>query len=177
MTRDELKEKIKILVKQVYQPKPIDIDSDKPISLETEKFPILLQFPSLKKVLVDLLTKQFEIFISDIQWVAPKPTTFRIVLGNGENFMLIWMQRSWVANVEGKRYYLLNLNEEENAISAIARILSYGSTQIEDPAAPADTSVDTGGGDFPGGEGGGGETETGDEETQTDITATDTEEV
>lgn len=175
MTKSELRDKIKRLVKQVYKTKSVDLDSGKDISIETEKFPLLLQFPDLKKVLVDLLTDQFEIFVTDIQWVAPKPTTFRIVLGNSENFLLAWMQRSWVATIEGKRYYLLNLNEEENAIASIARILSYGNQEIEDPAEPSDTAVSTGGGDFPGGEGGGAETG-GEEEVEVDVT-TDTEEV
>jgi len=158
MTSSELREKIKVLVKQVYQPKSVDIDSGKEVSIQTEKFPLLLQLPALKKVLVDLLTDKFEIFVTDIQWVAPKPSTFRIILANGEDFMLIWMQRSWVAKVEGKRYYLLNLNEEENATEAISRILSYGMTNApENPAEPSDTAVETGGGEFPGGEGGGGE--------------------
>ena len=158
MTKSELRDRIKGLVQQVYQPKPIDIDSGKEVSIETEKFPLLLQLPALKKVLVDLLTDKFEIFVTDIQWVAPKPSTFRIILANGEDFMLIWMQRSWVAKVEGKRYYLLNLNEEENATEAISRILSYGMTNApENPAEPSDTAVETGGGEFPGGEGGGGE--------------------
>jgi len=156
MTSNELREKIKVLVKQVYQPKSVDIDSGKEVSIETEKFPLLLQLPQLKKVLVDLLTDKFEIFVTDIQWVAPKPSTFRIMLANGESFMLVWMQRSWVAKVEGKRYYLLNLNEEENATEAISRILSYGATALSgEPAEPVDTAVDTGGGDFPGGESGG----------------------
>jgi hypothetical protein len=159
MTKSELKDKIKGLVSQVYKPGSfVDLDGgNSTIDLEIEKFPMLLKFPELKRILIDLLTDQYEIFITDIQWVAPKPTTFRIVLGNGENFMLIWMKRSWIATVEGKRYYLLNLNEEENAVSAIARLLSYGSNTIEDPAESADTSVDTGGGDFPGGDEGGAE--------------------
>ena len=175
MTKSEFRDKIKVLVKQVYKSKPIDLDSDKPISIETEKFPVLLKFPELKKVLVDLLTNQFEVFVTDIQWVAPKPTTFRIMLGNGENFMLVWMKRSWIATIEGKRYYLLNLNEEENAVSAIARVLSYGNTKIEDPAEAADTAVDTGGGDFPGTETGGSEEAGGDEggAEEVDVTVDD----
>ena len=36
------------------------------------------------------------------------------------------MQRSWVAQVEGKKYYLLNLPEEENCVQHIARVLRYG---------------------------------------------------
>lgn len=176
MTKAEFRDKIQTLVKQVYKSKTVDLDSDKTISIDTEKFPVLLKFPQLKDVLVDLLTDQFETFVTDIQWVAPKPTTFRVVLGNGENFMLVWMKRSWVANIEGKRYYLLNLNEEENAISAIARVLSYGNNTIEDPADAADTAVDTGGGDFPGGETGGGEEAGGDEVEAAGVEVTDTEE-
>lgn len=178
MTASELKDKIKGLVKQVYKTKSVDIDSGKEVSIETEKFPILLQLPDLKKVLVDLLTDKFEIFVTDIQWVAPKPSTFRIMLANGENFMLVWMQRSWVAKVEGKRYYLLNLNEEENATEAIARILSYGMTQSpEEPAEPADTAVDTGGGEFPGTETGGSEVGGGEEiEVTASAEETETEE-
>jgi hypothetical protein len=64
--------------------------------------------------------------MTGIEWVAPRPTTFRIILGNDENFMLIYTERSWIAQVEGKKYYLLNLGEEEQAAQAISRILAYG---------------------------------------------------
>lgn len=134
MTANELREKIKGLVKQVYKSTPtVDLDSSAAvdISLEAEKFPVLLKFPELKRVLVDLLTDQYEVFVKDIQWVAPKPTTFRIVLANDETFNLIWAVRSWICIVEGKRYYLLNLNEEERATESIARILAYGNGQAE----------------------------------------------
>ena len=85
MTKDELKEKIKVLVQQVYKPKTLQAQDT--ISLDAPKFPVLEKFPELKEVIVNLLTNQYEIFISDIQWVAPKPTTFRVVLGNSETFM------------------------------------------------------------------------------------------
>jgi hypothetical protein len=124
MTKDELKEKIKVIVKQAY--KPDNLQAQDTISLDAEKFPVLSKFPDLKQILVDLLTDQYEIFVIDIQWVAPKPTTFRIVLGNGETFMLTYSPRSWIAQIEGKKYYLLNLNEEESATEAIARMLAYG---------------------------------------------------
>ena len=124
MTKDELKEKIKVIVKQAY--KPDNLQAQDKISLDAEKFPVLSKFPDLKQILVDLLTDQYEIFVIDIQWVAPKPTTFRIVLGNGETFMLTYSPRSWIAQIEGKKYYLLNLNEEESATEAIARMLAYG---------------------------------------------------
>ena len=139
MTKDELKEKIKILVQQVY--KPDTLQAQDKISLDAPKFPVLEKFPTLKQVIVDLLTDQYEIFVSDIQWVAPKPTTFRVILGNGEPFMLTYTPRSWIAQVEGKKYYLLNLSEEESATEAIARVLAYGQateTPAEGEAAPVE---------------------------------------
>ena len=81
--------------------------------------------------------------MTNIEWVAPRPTTFRIVLGNNENFLLTYTERSWIAQIEGKNYYLLNLGEEEQATQAIARMLAYGAAteapaedaNIEEPAA------------------------------------------
>jgi hypothetical protein len=155
MTKDELKEKIKVLVQQVYKPKTLTAQDT--ISLDAPKFPVLQKFPELKDIIVNLLTDQYEIFVTDIQWVAPKPTTFRIVLGNGETFMLTYSPRSWVAQIEGKKYYLLNLSEEEAATEAIARILAYGiaeektepgaegetaETPTEEPTAEEDTTAE-----------------------------------
>lgn len=142
MTKDELKEKIKVLVKQVY--KPDTLQAQDTISLDAPKFPVLEKFPELKEIIVNLLTNQYEIFVSDIQWVAPKPTTFRIVLGNGETFMLTYSPRSWVAQIEGKKYYLLNLSEEESATEAIARILSYGQNTEKTTETGAETATETG---------------------------------
>jgi hypothetical protein len=126
MTKNELRDKIKAIALQNLRPKSIDLDKGNDVSLDALKFPVLGKFPELKKVVVDLLTQQYEIFLTDIQWVAPRPTTFRLVLGNGETFNLVYTERSWIAKVEGKKYYLLNLSEEEAAAESIARILSYG---------------------------------------------------
>jgi hypothetical protein len=64
--------------------------------------------------------------LSTIDWVSPKPTTFRINLKNDQNFYLIYGTRSWIAQIEGKKYYLKNLDEEEKATKAISEILRYG---------------------------------------------------
>jgi hypothetical protein len=132
MTKSELRDKIKTLAKQALIPKSVDLDKGNDVSLDALKFPVLGKFPDLKKVIVSLLTNQYEIFMTDIQWVAPRPTTFRIVLGNGENFYLMYTERSWIAKVEGKKYYLLNLSEEESAAESISRILSYGMNKEEE---------------------------------------------
>ena len=51
------------------------------------------------------------------------------------------MGRSWIAQVEGKKYYLLNLPEEERAVEAIARILRYGSPESDEPTAGVDAGA------------------------------------
>jgi hypothetical protein len=50
-----------------------------------------------------------------------------------------------MAEVEGKRYYLLNLGEEDQAVGSIARLLRYGK------AVNPDNEADTGGGSTGGG--------------------------
>lgn len=119
MDPQELKNKIKVLVKQVYSNRIITPE-------EAVQYDELTKFPELKAVLVDLLTPEYDSFLSSIDWVAPRPTTFRINLKNDQDFYLIYGKRSWIAQVEGKKYYLLNLPEEERAAEAIARILRYG---------------------------------------------------
>ena len=119
MTASELKEKIKVLAKQVYKERTKGDDA-------AVAYDELVKFPELKAVIIDLLTVDFDKFLESVDWVAPRPSTFRINLLNGENFVLIFDPRSWIAQVSGKKYYLLNLDEEEMAAKAVARILSYG---------------------------------------------------
>ena len=106
------------------------------MSLDSARFPVLVKFPTLKDTITKLLTKQYELFVKDIEWVAPRPTTFRIILANDQPFYLIYTDRSWIGKVEGKKYYLLNLSEEENCIEAIARILSYGAKSTPEKEEP-----------------------------------------
>tara|TARA_R110000782_G_scaffold45818_2_gene101658 strand:+ start:453 stop:905 length:453 start_codon:yes stop_codon:yes gene_type:complete len=119
MTREALQSKLKILIKQVYSNRTITPE-------EAIQYDELTKFPELKAVIVDLLTPEYDNFISSIDWVAPRPTTFRINLKNDQLFYLIYGKRSFIAQVEGKKYYLLNLPEEQHAAEAIARILRYG---------------------------------------------------
>ena len=140
MTKDELKDKIKNIVKKIYsnstEPTEVDLDSPSIVSLDNERFPVLSKFPTLKETIIKLLTDQYDLFLKDIEWVAPRPTTFRIVLANDQVFYLIYTDRTWIAKVEGKKYYLLNLSEEQNCIEAIARILSYGAKPTSEKTEP-----------------------------------------
>jgi hypothetical protein len=150
MTKQELRDKIKVLVKTVYR----DRVSIEQAAVEYDE---LTKFPELKDVIVSLLGPQFDLFVASIDWVAPKPTTFRINLKNNENFYLVYTPRTFIAEIEGKKYYLLNLNEHENAENAIARILRYGAPNIEGEVDAAEFDTGSSGGDFP-------------EETSTDVT-------
>ncbi len=119
MTKAELRDKIKSLIPAVY-------DAQLKVEDIAVEYDELTKFPELKKVIVNLLTTEFDNFLSSLDWIAPRPTTFRVNLKNGQFFLLIYGKRSWIAQVEGKKYYLLNLPEEERAAEAIARILRYG---------------------------------------------------
>jgi hypothetical protein len=119
MTASELRDRIKLLAKQVYKDKAKTDDA----ALAYDE---LVKFPVLKAVIVNLMTTDFDKFLESVDWVAPRPSTFRVNLLNGENFVLFYDPRSWIAQVEGKKYYLLNLDEEEMASKAVSRILTYG---------------------------------------------------
>jgi hypothetical protein len=119
MTKTDLRNLIRSIAQPILKTPP----STEIPNVEYEE---LEKFPELKKTIIDLLTQDYARFLDGIDWVAPRPTTFRINLLNGQNFYLIYGKRSWIAQVEGKKYYLLNLNEEESACQAIARILRFG---------------------------------------------------
>ena len=148
MTAAELREKIKILVKQVYS----DVVKSDEAALA---YPEIQKFPALKEIIINLLTNEFDSFVESVDWVAPRPTTFRINLLNGENFLLMYTIKSWIATVLGKKYYLLNLDEEERCALAINRLLRVGPESGADVEGGADAEA--------GAEGDTGETEAEDE--------------
>jgi hypothetical protein len=154
-SKKELVDKIQAIAKRVYAAKTagetsIEAQEDTfgitpdDVNFEEELFPVLAKFPKLKEVIMDLLTDQYGDFISDIWWVAPRPTTFKIMLANDQYFYLIYTERSWIAQVEGKKFYLASLNEEQRAAAAIARILRYGGGAEPDKDTPVG-EVPTGG--------------------------------
>ena len=105
----------------------IQTQAEKIVSFEDDpKEYILQKYPSLKETLIDLMTESFDEYITGIYVMAPKPTTFKVLLHNGQHFFLIYAKDSYIAKIAGKKYYLLNLDEEEMAAKAISRILAYG---------------------------------------------------
>ena len=145
MTKAELRQKIKTLAVQVMAKKAKTDDA----ALAYDE---LVKFPALKDIIVDLMTDQFDSFLESVDWVAPRPTTFRINLLNGQNFLLMFTDKSWIGQVQGKKYYLLNLDEEERCALAINRLLRVGpasgaemegeATDTEDAAPEVEDEVD-----------------------------------
>ena len=142
MTKADLREKIKVLAVDI-------LDKKTKVDDAALAYPEIQKFPPLKDIIVNLLTDEFDSFIESVDWVAPRPTTFRINLLNGENFLLMYTIKSWIGQVQGKKYYLLNLDEEERCALAINRLLRVGpesGAEVEGEAdADAGADADTGG--------------------------------
>jgi hypothetical protein len=109
------------------------------------------EFSYLRDTLTDLLTDQYPTFINGVDWVAPKPTTFRINLRNGQYFMLIWNTDDFQAIVAGKKYDLSSLPQQENATKAISRLLyTKVNVQKENDLAAIDSGMPPAGAPAPG---------------------------
>jgi hypothetical protein len=121
MKKSELVTKIKSIVKNVKGSTSQGVDSP-----SSSQFELVNQFPEMVPVLVSLMTDQYEQFINEIYWVAPKPTIFKIMLINDQHFFLLFSEKSWTAQVEGKKYYLKQVRETQLAAESVSRILRYG---------------------------------------------------
>jgi hypothetical protein len=92
MTREDLVAKIRTLTKDVYKNR---LKAD----VAAAEYDELTKFPELKKVIVDLLSPDFDYFLASIDWVAPRPTTFRVNLKNGQDFYLnLYTQNFYCSN-------------------------------------------------------------------------------
>jgi len=82
------------------------------------------RFPGLKDLMVSLMSPAFGRFVSGINVVAPKPTTFNISLVNGQDFTIKYIgNKKWNVKVSGKQYHPDNVGEEERCSQAIADLL------------------------------------------------------
>ena len=103
----------------------------KPKNLAFEKDPmgyILKKYSTLNNVMTELMTKDFKQFVDAIFYIAPKPSTFKILLHNGQYFFMTYMKDDiYQATVSGKRYYLSGIGEKERCMMAISKLLRFGS--------------------------------------------------
>ncbi len=85
---------------------------------------LVYRFPGLKKVMEDLMSPAFGNYINGISITAPKPTTFKIDLVNGQDFSVKYLGRStFNVKVAGKKYNIINIGELERASQSIADLL------------------------------------------------------
>lgn len=146
MDKNKAKKIVERLIKEELTPNTlIPSFEENPIQYITTKY------PSLRKQLVDLLTERFTDYITGIYVMAPKPTTFKIVLHNNQEFFLIYLGKSYQCKVEGKKYYMNTLAEKQAATLAIADLLQLGppigteGPDKEDGAEPEKKSKSSGG--------------------------------
>jgi len=130
--------------------------------LEDATDTILGRFPTLKAAIIKLQTEDFKEFVDTIDWISPRPTSFRVNLKNGQDYILKWTGKTFEAQIMGKRYLLSNIADYQQAVDKLA--ILYRESPMkgagEEEASGEDIgSADTGGGEFPGGEGGGGDIE------------------
>ncbi len=115
------------LIKKIIKEEIEDFKSSEPLTFEGNPLEFILQkYPSLDDTMIDLMTPSFRDYVTGIFIIAPKPTTFRILLHNNQEFHLVYSPQAYVAKISGKKYNLINLSEEEFAIAAVAQLLELG---------------------------------------------------
>lgn len=117
------------------------------VTKESDKDKILRKSPKIRKTLSSLLSsqksnndssdKELNNLISDIKVIAYKPSTFRIILTNSNHFDLIYDPTPqqlkhkdqfedldfFTCRVAGKKYFISNNSEFEQAIDAINKAM------------------------------------------------------
>ena len=130
---------------------------------------ILAKFPTLKQALIKLHTEDYGEFIDSIDWISPRPTSFRMNLKNGQDYILKWTGKTFEAQILGKKYLISKINDFQQALDKLAMLYKEGPMSGAGEGEPLDTDTGGGGGgggEFPGEEGGagGGEEDFGGEE-------------
>ena len=135
-----------------------DEDAGEETVLEDATDTMLGKFPTLKQAIIKLQTEDFKEFVDTIDWISPRPTSFRVNLKNGQDYILKWTGKTFEAQILGKRYRLSNIADYQQALDKLAILYKEAPMKgagEEGGEFDADTGGGGGGGgDFPGGEGG-----------------------
>lgn len=140
------------------EPQPEEPAQEKGAVLEDATDKILGKFPTLRQAIIKLQTEDFKEFVDSIDWISPRPTSFRVNLKNGQDYILKWTGKSFEAQILGKRYLLSNIAEYQQALDKLAILYKEaplkGAGEGEGFEPDDSGSGGGGGGDFPGEEGG-----------------------
>lgn len=128
-----------------------DPDADEETVLEDATDTILAKFPTLAQAIIKLQTEDFKEFVDTVDWISPRPTSFRVNLKNGQDYILKWTGKTFEAQIMGKRYLLSKINEYQQALDKLA--LLYRESPMKGAGEEGgDFDADTGGGGGGGGE-------------------------
>ena len=119
ITVGQFKELVKTMIQQKLANKQIEFAGKGEQAIPKK-------FPTVEETLIKLMTDQYPVFVEDIWWVAPRPTTFRVKLKNGESFFMAKNDLDWTIQVQGKKYQLPSLDAEQRAAESISDVLKYG---------------------------------------------------
>lgn len=111
----------------------------------TRSMYLIYRFPGLKKVVEELMSPSFGRFITEVDIVAPKPTTFNFKLINNQEFTIIYDGRkNYTAKVAGKKYNIQSLGDLERAQQSIANLLelNYAVDEKEAVSPKADAGAE-----------------------------------
>ncbi len=118
---------------------------------------ILSKYPQTKKALATFFGPEYPTFVRDIQYIAYKPTTFKVILSNNTNFFLEWAGQGFLVNTPGKKLDISKVDDYQRAQNYINDLLKTGPIQstadmeAEQEPTPEDDLFSP-----PGGGGGGG---------------------
>jgi len=101
---------------------------------------MVYRFPGLKKLMEDLMSPAFGRYVNGINIVAPKPTTFKVDLTNGQDFSIKYLGKdNFQVKIAGRRYNPINLGELERASQGIADLLELNYAPKEGTEGGAET--------------------------------------
>lgn len=102
---------------------------------------MVYRFPGLKKLMEDLMSPAFGRYVNGINIVAPKPTTFKVDLTNGQDFSIKYIGKgNFQVKVAGRKYDPINLGELERASQGIADLLELNYAPKEEAAAGGEST-------------------------------------
>ena len=116
--------------------------------LGMRKYPLPVEIRSA--LVNDLKLRPLIRYVKNVKAANTIPPSYRIFLHNGQDFDLYIEDRSIIAKIGPKSYYLMDMEENAEAIKALNRLLiqpipSSGEEDTGDQA--GDTSADAGGAD------------------------------
>jgi hypothetical protein len=117
---------------------------------------MVYKFPGLKKLMEDLMSPAFGRYINGINIIAPKPTTFKVDLTNGQDFSIKYIGKgNFQVKVAGRKYDPINVGELERASQGIADLLELNYAPKEAETTPEASPEgapppESGGGESPG---------------------------